>query len=101
MAADSPVWRRAFNSVERRVSRPLGSTTGSTNFQVAARKVHSATQAIVRPIEDVATWGLHLAGLPSRSEVRDLRRQVGQMQREMMAMRRELTDGGSDQQAAP
>jgi hypothetical protein len=92
VAADSPAWRRAFDSVERRVSRPLGSTTSSTNFQVAARRFHSAARAVTRPIEGVTTWALHLAGLPTQAEIRDLKRQLGQVQREMIAFRRDLPE---------
>ena len=50
----------------------------------------AATRAIERPIEDAASWGLHLVGLPSRADMRDLKKQLGDVQREMLALRRDL-----------
>ena len=51
-----------------------------------------------------ASWGLHLVGLPSRADVRDLKRQLGEVQREMLALRRELTvsaDEGAEEPEEP
>jgi hypothetical protein len=88
--ADSPAWRRAFDGVEKRVSPPLVSTTSSADFQATVLFLRRAKRAIERPIEDAASWGLHLVGLPSRADMRDLKKQLGDVQREMLALRRDL-----------
>ena len=90
--ADSPAWRRAFDSVERRVASPLESATSSPDFQVAAQTLRSAGRAIGRPINGVVAWGLHLAGLPAHADMRALTRQLGDVQRELLAIRRDLAN---------
>jgi hypothetical protein len=99
--ADSPTWRQAFNSVERRISPPISSVTSSADFQVAAHKLHQARQAVVRPIGNLASWGLHLAGLPSHADVRGLKQQLGELQRELLTLRREVRESESDHGEQP
>jgi hypothetical protein len=94
--ADSPTWRQAFNSVERRVSPPIRSVTSSSDFQVVASKLDQARRAVVRPIGSLASWGLHLAGLPSHADVRALKRQLSEVQRELLTLRRDLNENESD-----
>ncbi len=88
-ASKSPLWKRVFDDVERRVGGPLASVTSSTEFQSTAMKVRRVRRAVVSPVQAVAGFGLHLVGLPSNSEVRDLRRELHDVQREMLAIRRE------------
>ena len=88
--AESPAWRRAFDGVERRISPPLETVTSSTEFQIAAQKLRRAKRAILRPVDGAASWLFHLAGLPSRGDVSGLLRQVGELQREVFSLRREL-----------
>jgi hypothetical protein len=94
--ADSPTWRQAFNSIERRVSPPIRSVTSSPDFQFAAQRLNQARQALVRPIGRLASWGMHVAGLPSHADVRGLKRQLGELQREVLTLRRELLEGERD-----
>lgn len=94
--ADSPTWRQAFNSVERRVSPPITSVTSSPDFQFVAQRVDHARRALIRPIGTLASWGLHLAGLPSQADVRGLKRQVGELQREVLSLRRDLLESERD-----
>ena len=89
MRADSPLWRRVFDDVERRVGGPLSSVTSSADFQAAALRVRGARRAVVKPVQAVASFGLHLVGLPSNSEVSQLRRELHLVQRELSAVRRE------------
>jgi hypothetical protein len=99
-ATDSPLWRRAFDDVERRVGRPLASATSSSEFQAATLKLRRARRAVVKPVQSVAGFGLHLVGLPSNSEVRELRRELSAAQREISAMRRDQVQAERDQQAS-
>ncbi len=87
---DSPAWRRAFDSVERRVGPPLASATSSSDLQIATKMVRGAARVVTRPMGGVVSWGLHLAGLPSYGDVRELKGQLGEVQRELLALRRDL-----------
>ncbi len=87
--ANSPLWRRAFDDVERRVGKPLASVTSSTEFHSTAQRIRRAGGLVTRPVQSVAGFGLHLVGLPSPSEVRELRTQLAEVQRELSAIRRE------------
>lgn len=87
-AEPSPLWRRVFDDVERRVGQPLTSLTSSADFQAATMKVGRARRTIVKPVQALASFGLHLAGLPSNSEVRELRRELNEVQRELSALQR-------------
>jgi hypothetical protein len=95
-ATESPAWRRAFDGLERRISPPLASATSSTELQVATQLLRRAKGAVLRPVDGVVSWGLHLAGLPSYADVRSLKRQLTEVQREVLALRRELLMGDKD-----
>jgi hypothetical protein len=94
--ANPPAWRRAFDGVERRVSPRLAATTSSPDFQVLAQTLRRATRLLSAPVGSVTAWGLHLAGLPTHGDVRQLRRQLGEVQRDMLALRRSLGPGEND-----
>ena len=89
MAAESPLWRKAFDGVERRIGAPLENATSSADFQVFSLKVGRVRKAVIAPVEVVVGFGLHLVGIPSHAEVRVLRRDLIKVQRELLAMRRE------------
>src|SRR3954469_20632978 len=86
----SPAWRRIFDGVEKRVAPPLTAVTSSSDLQVVMHRLAAAKRAVTSPIGDAASWGLHLVGLPSRRDLRDLRRQFGEVQRELSSLRRSL-----------
>ena len=91
--ADSPTWRRLFDGVERRVSPRLAATTSSPDFQVLAQTLRRATRLVSGPVGSATAWGLHVAGLPTHGDVRQLRRQLGEVQRDMLALRRSMESG--------
>ncbi len=84
----SPLWRRVFDGVESRVGGPLTSLTSSTDFQVATMSAKKVRRSVVRPVRAVASFGLHVAGVPTNFEVRQLRRELHEVQREVSALRR-------------
>ena len=95
-STDPPAWRRAFDGVERRVSPRLSATTSSPDFQVLAQTLRHATRLVSGPVGSATAWGLHLVGLPTHGDVRQLRRQLGEVQRDMLSLRRSLESGESD-----
>jgi len=96
VAANPPAWRRAFDGVERRLSPRLAATTSSPDFQVLAQTLRRATRLVAGPVGNATAWGLHVAGLPTHGDVRQLRRQLGEVQRDMLALRRSLESGENE-----
>ena len=96
--ADSPLWRKAFDGVENRIGRPLESATGSSQFHTAVLTLRGVKRAVVGPVQSVVGFGLHLAGLPSHKDVRELKRTVGDVERELSALRRDLVQSERDRQ---
>ena len=99
--SNSPVWRRAFDGVERQLSPPLRSLTSSSELQIALLRLHDVARAVARPVDGLVSWGLHVAGLPSHADVRGLRSQLAEVQRELLALRRELVEAERQRQARP
>ena len=88
--SESPAWRRAFDGVEKRIAPPLTAVTSSPDLQVVMQKLGAAKRAVTAPVGGVASWGLHLVGLSTRQDVRELRRQLGDVERDLLSLRRDL-----------
>jgi hypothetical protein len=86
--AGKPLWRQAFDAVDRRVSGPVEAGARSDAFAdvltVGWRIGRRAQQEIERRTRRV----LHMANLPTATDVRRLSEQVSALQREL----RELQD---------
>ena len=96
--ADTPLWRKAFDGVENRIGRPLESATGSSHFHNAVLTIRGVKRAVIGPVQSVVEFGLHLAGLPSHKDVRQLSRTVGEVEREVLALRRDVAQAERDRQ---
>lgn len=97
----SPSWRRAFDAVERRVGPRIATVTSSADLQVATAAVSKATREVTRPVHAIVAWGLHLAGLPSYTDVRALKSQLARVEREVTALRRDLLSAERDEREQP
>ena len=86
----SPAWRKAFDGVERLLGEPLESATNSPDVQSALVTAGQLRRAVTSPVGRVASWGIHLVGLPSHRDVLALRRQLNEVQREVATLHREL-----------
>ncbi len=86
--AGKPLWRQAFDAVDRRVAGPVEAGARSDLFAdvvtVGWRISRRAQQEIERRTRRV----LHMANLPTATDVRRLSEQVSALQREL----RELQD---------
>ncbi|HEX4106566.1 MAG TPA: hypothetical protein VHX88_00440 [Solirubrobacteraceae bacterium] len=75
-----PAWRRAFDSVERTVGRPLEDAAASSTYVDALVLVvklqTTLTRATRRSIEKQLDRVLHVAGMPSRRDIRRLSHQL-------------------------
>ena len=83
-----PLWRRAFDAVEGRVAGPVEAGAHSDVFgDLIALNVRVARRA-QQEVERRTRRVLHLANLPTATDVRRLSEQVAALQREL----RELED---------
>ena len=86
--ADKPLWRKAFDEVDRRVSGPVEAGAHSDLFgDLVTLNVRLARRA-QREVERRTRRLLHMANLPTATDVRRLSEQVAALQREL----RELED---------
>jgi hypothetical protein len=75
--------------------------TNSTDFQRAAVAVRSLQRTVLGPVDRLVSWGLHQAGLPSHADMRAMRRQIGDLQRDLSALRRELANAERSRRHQP
>ncbi|MCV2488739.1 hypothetical protein OF117_05135 [Geodermatophilus sp. YIM 151500] len=83
MAGDPPLWRQAYDAVERRVTPPAEQVVRTEAFAVGTALVQR-TQRLVRDIaRDTSARAWHLLNLPAGSDVERLRAQIGALDREV------------------
>ena len=84
--AGKPLWRQAFDAVDRRVSGPVEAGARSdafTDLLTAGWRVRGRVQ---REIERRSRHVLHLVNLPTATDVRRLSEQVSALQRQVRAL---------------
>ena len=86
--ADKPLWRKAFDAVDSRVAGPVEAGAHSDLFgDLVTLNVRIARRA-QREVERRTRRLLHMANLPTATDVRRLSEQVASLQRQL----RELED---------
>src|SRR3954469_4435497 len=81
--ADKPLWRRTFDSVDRRVARPIESAARSDAFGDALTLAWRLRGRAQREVEKRTRRALHLVNLPTATDVRRLSEQVAALRREV------------------
>jgi hypothetical protein len=92
MAADQPLWRRAFDRIERGVGGPLETTVRSDAFFEVLAHAMKARGAVAGSLEALSRRGLHLLNLPAASDMRRVREQVAAVDRRLLALSKELAE---------
>lgn len=82
--------RDLYDAVERAVTPGVESAVRSGELATVGRLVHRTRRVIGSQIDAVCGRLLHLANLPTASDVRRLRRQLGEMDFELRQLRLEL-----------
>jgi hypothetical protein len=90
VADGSPLWRQAFDAVERRVGPPLEAAVRSNAFADGVALGWRARRRVQRELERRSRRVLHTANLPAATDVRRVSEQVSALQREVRALQREL-----------
>lgn len=87
--ASKPLWRRAFDAVDRRVAGPVEAGARSDLFSDMVAVGWRVSQRMQHEIERRSRRALHLANLPSATDVRRLSEQVAALQRELRELEEE------------
>lgn len=91
--------RQAYDTAERLVAPPLSAIASSTDTYTALAAVGKVRRFLGRRVEGVTGRAWHVVGLPSRGDVRRLRTQIGQLDREVrrLTVQLEIEREGSAQ----
>jgi hypothetical protein len=99
MSRPRPLWRQAFDAVERRVAGPAERTVRTDAFNDVLTVAIRSSRAVQRAIERRSRRVLHLANLPTATDVKRLAEQNAQLHREIRELQRRL-DGATTDAAA-
>jgi hypothetical protein len=96
MSEKSPL-RGAYDAAERLAAPPLSAIASSADTYHALGVVGKLGRFVGRRVEGVTSGVWHIVGLPSRGDMRRLRTQIGQLDREVrrLTVQLELEREGS------
>ena len=83
MSAPGPLWRQAYDAVDRAVTPHADSLVRSPGFALGVALVRRATTAARSSAQGLTARAWHLVNLPAGSDVHRLRAQVGALDREV------------------
>ena len=81
--SDTAGWRRAFDAVERNVSPRVESVVHSDEFAQMTALITRSRRLAGKRVNAIAASVWHLMNLPASTDVQRLRRQVGELDREV------------------
>ncbi|HEY3019390.1 MAG TPA: hypothetical protein VGJ32_04315 [Solirubrobacteraceae bacterium] len=90
MAGRPPLWRRAFDAVEKPLGDALASGARSGAFADVLAIAVRVNRRAQREVERRTRRALHLVNLPAATDVRRLSQQVTDLQRQVRSLEREL-----------
>lgn len=80
-------WRKLFNSWEKAVAPGMEELTASPEFRDVMAVVVRLNKAATRQAEQASRQWLHWWNLPTATDIRRLRRQIGELDTEVGALR--------------
>jgi hypothetical protein len=83
-------WRKAFNAVERSVSPRVESLVHSEEFAQMTALIARTRRLTGKRVNAIAASAWHLMNLPASTDVQRLRRQVGELDREVRRLSLQL-----------
>jgi polyhydroxyalkanoate synthesis regulator phasin len=81
--AERPLWRQAFDAVDRRIAGPVEGAARSDLFGDLLALGLRAERRLQRELERRTRRALHFANLPTATDVRRLSEQVAELRREL------------------
>ncbi|MDP9428009.1 MAG: hypothetical protein M3Q47_03630 [Actinomycetota bacterium] len=88
--ASPPLWRQAFDAVERRVTPRAEEFVRTETFAVGAALTRRAITVARASARDLTAGAWHLLNLPAGTDVSRLRAQVGALDREVRRLTLQL-----------
>jgi hypothetical protein len=85
-----PLWRQAFDAVERAVTPRAESLVRTPYFAVGTALVRRAQTVAGRSVQGLTARAWHLVNLPTGSDVSRLRAQIGSLDREVRRLTLQL-----------
>jgi hypothetical protein len=92
MAADTPLWRRAFDALEQPARKRAEALAGTAEFASVLLTLFQAWTAVTKTGRAASTRLLHLANLPAHADLRRLSRQVGALEGKVEKIAAELSE---------
>jgi hypothetical protein len=89
---DRPLWRQAFDAVDRRIAPPIEAGARSEVFGDAFTLAFRLRRRVQREAERRTRRVLHLVNLPTATDVRRLSEQMAALQRQVRELSRELDE---------
>lgn len=83
-------WREIYNQWEKAVAPGLEQLTASDAFRDVMAVGMQISRAVMDETEKASRQWLHMWNLPAAGDVRNLRRQLSSLDREVQALRRSL-----------
>src|SRR4051794_28973623 len=90
MPPEPPAWRRAFNALERAVTPRADAVVRADEFAAALASLNRTRTALQRTIDSRTRGIWHFLNLPAGDDVQTLRRQIGELNREIRLLRTEV-----------
>lgn len=88
--ADTPLWRRAFDSVERPLGRTLDRAVQTDAYADLVATSWKLAGRVRRDFERSSTWALHLWNVPAATDLDRLSSQVAHVERQVRDLSREV-----------
>jgi hypothetical protein len=101
MANGKPLWRQAFDAVERRVAGPTETAVRSDLFNDAVALTFRVQRRLQREVERRSRRALHSVNLPAASDVKRVSDQLATLERQLRSLQRELEAGAKPPARAP
>jgi hypothetical protein len=86
----APLWRRAFDRVERGLGKPLESGVATPEFATLLGVVTCARRDTGQAIDRAFAWWLHQWGMPASRDVRDVARSVTGVERRLRELSQQV-----------
>jgi hypothetical protein len=96
-----PIWRSAFDAVERTVGPQVDRLVRSEGFAVAVGLAQTVQRDVAKRTERLSRRAWHLVNLPAGSDVNRLLAQMGSVQRQVRELEKRLEDATNTSPGEP
>jgi len=99
--ADKPIWRQVYDRVAAEVGPRLTDVTGSEEFAGATANAAAMRRRMMRDLEQRSRRWLHMWNLPAGSDINVLRREIGELERQVRDLSKRLEELGGSAKPEP